>query len=292
MRPIASNSKQIFVLFFVTTILNSAAYSQPLVDGFMKGKGHGSAVVSYSWEQYDQFYLGSNKMDAPPPYGGQITTQSISLYGIVGITDNLDIVANIPYIAAQGEGEGAMAAPDQSVGGLQDVALMLKWRPLLFENDQGKLSFLAAAGFATPLSDYAADEVLSIGNQATRGDGRLITQYTSSSGIFGELQAGYSFRSNEVPNATLLSAKVGIAASSFYLALWSETQISDSDAPDINPQAGIPFSQTRVNYTQLGITGYYPFSSAFGVSLGVAQYVSGRNVGAATRFSGGVVFNF
>ena len=277
----------VLVLLWILLLSGSGAYSQSLVDGFMKGKGHGSAVLSYSWERYDQFYAGASKTDAPPPYGGQITTQSISVYGIVGLADALDLVVNVPYITAQGRGDRSRT--DQSVGGLQDAALMLKWRPLKFENNQGKLSLLAAAGGATPLSNYAADSVLSIGNRATRIDGRLITQYVLSSGVFAELQAGYSVRNHPVPNATLLSAKVGFAASSFYLAVWSETQISDRDAPDIG---AAPFSETRVNYTQMGISAYYPFSSSVGVSLGAAQYLAGRNVGSATRVSGGIIYNF
>ena len=287
MRRLLPNFKRAFALACVSTIFTAAAYSQSLVDGFMKGKGNGSLVVSYSWEQYDEFYFADTKMDAPPPYGGQITTQSIGLYGIYGLADELDVVLNIPYVNAQGDGNEAVT--DQSVGGLQDAELMLKWRPLVFENESGTLGFLAAAGIATPFSDYAADSVLSIGNGATRFDGRLITHYLASTGLFAELQAGYSIRGDEVPNATLLSAKVGFAAANFYVDLWSATQISDSDAPDIG-QA--PFSQTRVNYTQIGITGYYPFSSALGVSVGVAQYVSGRNIGIATRLSGGLIYSF
>lgn len=244
-------------------------------------------MVSYSWERYDEFYFGNTKMPAPPPYGGQITTQSISLYGVLGLTDNLDLVVNVPYITAQGDGVGNTIA--QEVNGLQDASLFLKWRPLLIETGGGQLSFLGALGLAIPLSDYAADEVLSIGNQSTRGDLRLTTHFQANSGIFGTLQAGYSLRSNDVPNATLLSAKVGYAAEKFYIDLWSESQISSSDAPDIGDA---PFSETRVNYTQVGASVFVPIVSSLGVSAGVGQYVSGRNVGLSTRFSGGVVYNF
>ncbi len=279
-----------FLLMFILST-SGLTYAQSLVDGFMKGKGHGSVVVSYSWERYDQFYFADEKRDAPAPFGGEITTQSVSLYGAIGISDDLDVVLNVPYVNAQGDAAEMAGAPDQSVGGLQDLEVALKWRPLVLESDLGKLSFLASAGFGTPLSDYAANAVLSIGNQATRFDGRLITQYQSSVGIFAELQAGQSFRSNDVPNATLLLAKVGYAGSFFYVDLWSSTQISDSDAPDINP-AEVPFNETRVNFTQIGASVYVPIISSLGVSAGVARYVSGRNVGLSTRLSAGVVYNF
>ena len=293
-------SRTKFSLLTVSALfITSAVFSQPIVDGFTKGKGNGNIVLSYSWERYDQFYRGDTKTDAPPPYGGQITTQSISLYGIVGLTDNIDLILNIPYIIAEGEGQGDMAAPVQEVNNLQDASLFLKWRPLFIETDAGNLSFLGALGFATPLSDYAADEVLSIGNNATRIDGRLITHFQTSAGAFAELQAGYSLRSDDVPNATLLSAKIGFAAEKFYIDLWSETQISNSDAPDIGdpaffgPEAqGTPFRLTRVNYTQIGASVFVPIVSSLGVAAGIGQYVSGRNVGLATRFSGGIVYAF
>ena len=180
--------------------------AQSLADGFMKGKGHGSLVLSYSWEQYDEFYFGTEKMDAPLPYGGQITTQSVNLYGILGLSDNLDLIINLPFITAQGDAKDA-GAPDQKVNGLQDAALFLKWRTVYIESEAGALSFLGALGFATPLSDYEADAVLSIGNQSTRVDARLMTQYKANSGVFIDLQAGYSVRTNDVPNAVMLAGK-------------------------------------------------------------------------------------
>ena len=281
------NLTSIAILFSSLLLINSTN-AQSLADGFMKGKGHGSLVLSYSWEQYDEFYFGTERRDAPPPFGGEITTQSVSLYGIYGLTDNLDIIVNLPFIGAQGANEEP-EAPDQDVSGLQDVAVFLKWRPLYLETEGGNLSFLGAVGFATPLSDYADNAVLSIGNQSTRVDARLMTQYFMNSGFFIDLQAGYSLRSNDVPNAAILAGKVGYAGQHFYVDLWSETQISGSDAPDIG---GVPFNETRVNYTQVGISGYVPITSGLGVSAGVGQFVSGRNVGLATRISGGVVYSF
>ena len=290
MRPYPINAKLTASLIFAGVLVTSLAYAQPITDGFMKGKGNGSLVLSYSWERYDEFYAGANLMEGINTglrtWGGEITTQSVSLYGTVGLTDELDLIVNVPYIAVQGAGVDTVSQEDS---GLQDASLFIKWRPLLIETGGGNLSFLGALGFATPLSDYEEDLPLSIGNQSTRADLRLITHFQSNAGLFGELQAGYSLRSNNVPNATLLSAKIGYAASAFYIDLWSETQISDSDAPDIGQ---VPFNETRVNYTQVGTSLFVPVVSGFGVSAGVGQYVSGRNVGLATRFSGGLVYSF
>lgn len=290
MRFYPINFRPLAPLVFLGILINTVAHTQPIVDGFTKGKGNGSLVVSYSWERYDEFYAGSNLREGINTglrtWGGEITTQSVSLYGTVGLTDNVDIIVNVPYITVQGAGVDTVSQEDS---GLQDASVFIKWRPLAIETGGGTLSFLGALGFATPLSDYEEDLPLSIGNQSTRVDLRLLTHFQANSGIFGELQAGYSLRSNEVPNATLLSAKIGYAAERFYVDLWSETQVSASDAPDIGEA---PFNETRVNYTQIGASLFVPVASGFGVSAGVGQFVSGRNVGLSTRFSGGVVYSF
>ncbi len=218
MRPCTINAKLIASLIFVGALATSFAYAQPITDGFMKGKGNGSLVVSYSWERYDEFYAGSTLREGIDTglrtWGGEITTQSVSLYGTIGLTDNVDIIVNVPYITVQGAGVDTVSQEDS---GLQDASLFVKWRPLLIETGGGNLSFLGALGFATPLSDYEEDLPLSIGNQSTRTDLRLITHFQSNAGLFGELQAGYSLRTNDVPNATLLSAKIGYAASAVYV---------------------------------------------------------------------------
>ncbi len=262
-------------------------HSQNLISGFNLGKGKATAALSYSWESYDEFYFADEKMAAPPPYGGKITTQSITLYAAYGLTDHLDIIINLPYITAKGDGSDPMV--DQEVSGVQDASLFLNWTPIQIESEGGLLSFVGAMGLSTPLSDYEANAVLSIGNQSTRIDPKVLMQYQSNAGWFANLNAGYSVRSNDVPNATVLGAKLGFAAAKFYVDLWSESQISDSDAQDIG---AVPFNETRVNYTQIGIGAYYPFSPVFGISAGYSKYVSGRNVGLAGRVSGALVFNF
>ncbi|WKN31413.1 hypothetical protein PZB74_20905 [Porifericola rhodea] len=272
------------ILWFFTSSLQA----QNLTDGFTLGQGNTTIALSYSWESYDQFYFADEKRDAPAPYGGEISTQSISLFAAYGLTDKLDIIVNLPYIQAKGDGDDETL--DQDVDNLQDVSLFLEWNPLSLETDGGKLSFVGALGLSTPLSDYEADAVLSIGNQSTRMDPKVLIQYQTKSGLFANLQAGYSLRSNDVPNATVLGAKVGFAAAKFYLDIWSESQYSDSDAPDITP-GEVPFNETRVNYAQLGANAYYPISSLVGVSVGYGQYVSGRNVGLASRISGSLIFN-
>lgn len=66
MKPHSINARTV-PLIFAAMLIGSYAYSQPIIDGFTKGKGNGSLVVSYWWERYDKFYFADTKMDAPPP---------------------------------------------------------------------------------------------------------------------------------------------------------------------------------------------------------------------------------
>lgn len=82
---------------------------------------------------------------------------------------------------------------------------------------------------------------------------------------------------------------MGYAHEKFYVDFGFHTQLSESNAPDIDQG---PFSAVRANFTQLSLSAYYPLLPAVGISAGVGQYIEGRNVGLGTRFSGGVVYIF
>lgn len=271
----------LFLLFGILTLK-----AQSLVDGFMQGKGHGNVVLSYTYTDYQRFWLGDQLMDAVPVHD-EISQNIVSLYANYGICDKLDVLLNVPYIAAKGHG-----APDPFTGntkesGLQDLSLFVKgkvWRA-------GGLSLLASLGFSTPLSNYEDNSILSIGNQGTTLNGIVLAQYQWSNGLFINGQGGYSIRYHDVPNATLWGAKVGYAGKGFYADAFLSAQVSASDSPDIMPPA-VPFNETRVNYTTLGASFYYQALDHAGVSLGFGNYISGRNVGKATYGSLGVVYKF
>ena len=282
-------------LALLTTLLTTQnAVAQAIIDGFMTPKNKGAVSLSYSYESFDEFYFANQRMDAPGRLGGQIATQSIGLYANYGISDRFNVVFNLPYIIAQGDGNENVpqedgSFQDQQVEDFQDIAVYLKYKSYEHTFGAGQLSIIPAVGFGTPLSDYAADDLLSVGNGATFFDMRGIVHFKSNAGFFIEGQAGHSFRSDEVPDAWIFAGKLGYAHEKFYLDFGFQTQVSESDAPDIGEAV---FSATRVNYTQLAFSAYYPVLPALGVSAGVGQYIDGRNVGRATRLSGGVVYSF
>lgn len=284
----------VVLAFFTMIFFAQHTLGQSIIDGFMTPKKKGSISVSYSFESYDEFYLADQRNDAPGRLGGQVSTQSIGVYAKYGISDRFNVVFNLPYIVAQGDGNENIpqedgSFQDQQVQDLQDMSIYLKYKAYEHTFGIGQLSVIPALGFGTPLSDYPADDLLSVGNGATFVDMRGIIHFKSNSGLFVEGQAGHSLRSDEVPDAWLFAGKLGYAHEKFYIDFGFQTQVSDSDAPDIGEAV---FSATRVNFTQLAFSAYYPVVAGIGVSAGIGQYIDGRNVGRATRFSGGVVCNF
>ena len=290
----------------------TVADAQHMVNGFIQELNHGSVCLSYSREKYDDFYFGDLRGNDRPVrplennYGGKVVTQTVSLFMNYGIAKNLEMAVNIPYIHSQGYGERGEGKPDQEEGDFQDASLFIKWRPVSIDLNSGSLNFVAALGGSQPLADYEVKQLISIGNQGSTLTTFAVAHYQHNSGAFIDLQAGYSVRGNDVPNATLLGSALGYAQSRYYFDFFSQVQISDPSAPDImdimqnlGENEKPPFNETRVNFAQLGVNTYYNLvpslgggSNSFGISAKLAKTVWGRNVGIPFRVSGSLIFKF
>ncbi|MBC7921497.1 MAG: hypothetical protein H7Z75_10480 [Ferruginibacter sp.] len=274
----------------LTTVTSVRA--QGLVDGFMRGAGKTTVALSYSHESYRTYFVG-NRPSTNTAFG-TITTRSVNLFAAAGLTDYLDAVVALPYASAT-PSVGNLA----SQSGLQDVSLYLKLRPYQVEGKYGKLTTILAGGISTPLSDYIADFPIAIGHQSTNLDGRALVQYANY-GVFAMVQGGYTRRSNvtldrgfdvRVPNTADLVVKVGFSAKHFYADGWLNRQVATQDGTDIGP--GVSFPSNAISFTRVGYTLYAPVPKlpALGVSFGMGFTLHGENVGKATRYSGGLVYN-
>jgi hypothetical protein len=52
------------------------------------------------------------------------------------------------------------------------------------------------------------------------------------------------------------------------------------------------FPATDVTYTRAGLSAYVPVAGGFGLTAGASKYLTGRNIGEATGFFGGLVYSF
>jgi hypothetical protein len=274
------------------------ALAQSPVSGFMNGKGHGAVALSYTAEQYDNVFLVPNEAQGVPVFN-EVNLNSVSLYASYGISDRLDVVLGLPYIQAKGNANGTVLQElgfENERSGIQDVSLFLKYNPYSLDAAIGKLDFILAAGLKTPLGNYKADEglqsIIAIGNRATSANGLAIAQFRTPSGFFAATQIGYSLRNGEVPNALVGEIKAGYGNRYFYVDAWYAGQVSDGGVNILGEGFEGFFPATDVTFTRAGLSVFVPVAGGFGISAGVNKYLTGRNIGEATGFSGALVYSF
>lgn len=289
----------ITILASLCLLIPGLILAQSPVSGFMKKAGEGALVLSYSNESYDEVYLVPEEIDGVPVFN-DVSISSISLYGEIGISDNFNLVLNLPYIKSEGNASDAVLTNngfENERKGVQDLKIYAKYRFLQSNLGNNTLDLIAAAGFETPLGDYRADEglqsIIAIGNEATSFNMLGIATFKNNSGVFATGQAGYSFKGNNAPHALISELKIGYAASKFYVDVFVANQLSDKSGVDILREGFTGFfPATRVNYTRVGVNGYAPLYGGIGLTAGANAYVAGRNLGKSTGFYGGLVYSF
>ncbi len=282
--------------------LASAGHAQSLVTGFMSGKGHGSVAVSATTESYTKAFLVPEKVDGVPIFK-EIQINSVSLYASYGLSDKVEAVLTLPYIRSAGQADNqtlstiGISSATNVRGNLQDVTGMLKFKGLSRELGGSIVDLLGAVTLSTPVGNYKSeksiDYIIAIGNRATKVSAIGVAHLKTASGVFATGQAGYSLRSGNVPNAFLSEAKLGYAGRRLYLETFANFQVSDATGTDIlQPGFNGDFTATRVSFARVGISAFRPIAKGLGITLGVSQYVSGRNIGQSTAFSAGAAYSF
>ncbi len=283
-----------FYVFMLLGTYSQVIISQGPLDGFLKGQGNIVTAISYSHESYDKYYVGDQKTSNGNL--GTISTMSANIFIAGGITDYLDLIMTVPYISTNAS-QGFWS--DQH--DLQDIGFYLKGR-LYGANvsQQSQFQLLGAAGVTTPMSDYIADAPVSIGNQSTQVESRLIGHYKCNSGIFITAQFGYVKRNNitldrgfeiSVPDAWDYVLRAGGSYKKLYADAWVQHQNSRTGT-DIGP--GVPFPSNEIDFSRVGFTLFHPLPvlNHFGVSLGAAFTLNGKNIGQSNRISAALVYDF
>lgn len=286
------------IILSLAVVLPFLAIAQSPVSGFMKKKGEGSVVVSYASEKYSKVFLVPQEIDGVPVFN-DVKIESQSLYAEYGVTNNFNVVVNLPYITATGNASQAVLTNlnyENKRSGLQDLKIYGKYNfnSYVFGNNQ--LDFIGVLGVEKPMnykSDEGLQSILAIGDNATKLNVSGILMFKNKSGFFASGQIGNTFKNNKVPNALTSELKLGFAASKFYIDGFFATQLNSSAGVDIlQPGFNGFFPATKVNYTRVGLNAYFPFTKHVGITAGANTYLTGRNIGKSTGFYGGLVFNF
>jgi len=295
--------KQKFQFIFLTFMMLSSLTisAQGLVDGFFNKKGSATISLSYSYSDYSDFYVGKEKV-SPVPAHEKVSQDIYNLYLNYALTDKIQLIANLPYIQAEGEGVADPINGTTEQKDLHDLSIAAKWSPYRSNFSGGYVDYIVATSVAIPLG-YEPNGILSIGSGATAIDGKVGIHFQTNFGFFTTLFAGYSFRGDaddefgvvdgdfDVPDATVFSGKIGYAASKIYLDAWADIN-SSVDGVDIGGPGFVGnFPETRVSYARIGADVYVPITSLIGINAGFGTVVDGRNIGDFTFFTSGVVIN-
>ncbi|HEX4850343.1 MAG TPA: hypothetical protein VFV08_06025, partial [Puia sp.] len=165
------------------------AQAQTDYDGIMMQKKQWCNGATYMFSAWNQYWEGTHKRNNQNI--GTVTTQSVMYMTNYGITNNLNVLANVPYVWTH-----ASAGTLHGLKGFQDVSVYVKWKPLSFNVANGKLNLFAVGGFSTPLENYVIDFLpMSIGLGSTDVSGRITADWQK--GIFyATLSSAYVWRSN------------------------------------------------------------------------------------------------
>lgn len=249
------------------------------LNGFMPAAGEGSAALSFTAESYDEFWRGDVKVSNPGV--GEVETRSLTLWGRYGVTDRLAIVANLPWVDAEGDGTGGFED-----SGISDLTAFVKVRLVDFG---GGHSLTGAAGLRTDVGDYEANAPVSLGDGTTDGLFRLVYQFERGP-FYVSQQVGYDLRGGDAPDGFPFHTEVGYTFGATTLNAFYTRYLADGGTDIGDP--GFTFPSNEEEYERLGGKAYVRLGPAFGLAGSVFTTLDGRNTGDATGVSVGAVIHF
>ena len=251
------------------SIFNSTnIFGQGPLSGFLNGRGKTDVALNYATDRYENYLFGNEKRPI------STKTQSVNLFLEHGLSDSLSLVLTLPFVWTN---------PDSA--NFQDATLFLKYRNQYQKFKAGALSFLTGVGLSFPVGNYRLDAERPIGTRSTIFQGRIITQYNFYHGLFFHLQGGVDLRVNPDSQVGVpVLFRVGWGTHTIYGEAWVEWRSTFNSAVDTRISGGAGSDWLRV-----GATIYYPITKKMGITIAVAKFITGRNIGLSTLYSGGIV---
>jgi hypothetical protein len=248
--------------------------------GFLRGEGKLDLALSYTEDQYDEFWVGNSKMSAPPV--GEVTREAFTLYAAYGLTDELDLVGSASYVMTESDGTGGFSDEDD----LQDAVLGVKWRLWRTIAGANEFSILLAPAVKTPMSSYEDNEVTALGDGQTDLRGRVIGHYQHTGGFYASLETGYDWRDKEPDNEIPVNVTLGYTFLGRFTLSPFYSRVDSQGGPDIGMGS---FPEVEEDYTRYGVGGYLRVTDGFGVTGMWRTTDDGKNTGDADSFSAGIV---
>jgi hypothetical protein len=282
-------------------------HAQTIDDGLMMPKRQLCTGFSYAHDAWDRYWEGP--LERGNANIGTVTTESVGWMGSYGVTDRLNVIAMLPWVATKAS-DGVLSG----MSGVQDMTLAVKWQALSTPlTSRGRLQAFAVGSFGTPATDYTPDFLpMSIGLGARRAAARLTLNWQTEPGFFLEGTGSYTWRdevqldraayydgehvvySDQVamPDVIDYSFRVGYWKNGLYVPV-SFTQQITAGGHDIRRQDA-PFVSNRMDLSRVDVLAryYLPPSRRLSFHVGASRVVSGRNVGKSTTLTAGVLYIF
>ena len=292
-------------LFLVAASAVSAGAQTP-ADGLLMPKKVVSAGVVYAQDSWHEYWEGTLKRSNGNI--GTLTTKSTTFVAGYGVTDNLSLIATLPYVSTHAS-QGVLS----DMQGVQDLTVTAKYRLLRLEPGRGLLSAFVVGTAAIPMSKYTPDFYpLSIGTGGGRASARLTLNFQPTAGWFVTGSSAYTFCSNvrlarnsyytdgqlymtnevAMPNVLENSFSAGYRRGRWQLPL-ALVQQRTLGGGDIRRQ-DMPFVSNRMDFTRIegGVMYALNVPKDISLRLGAGRVVSGRNVGQSTTFSSGLFYAY
>lgn len=281
------------------------ASAQTDADAIMIPKNYLCAGGMYMQSDWKSYWEGTFKRTNGNL--GTVSSHTYSLMADYGITNNLNVLANIPYVTTH-----ASAGTLEGLKGLQDLMLTVKWRAIKhnFGSNQ-RISFFTILNATTPMSNYQADfQPMSIGLHSQSVSLRLMGdylwgkyfatgwgEYIRRTNITIDRTSYYTSHliySNQVamPDAAQFAFSTGYRSAKWIFAgeIQNMTTLGGFDIR----KNDMPFPSNRMNATWAGGFVKYTLTvpTGFEFVAGADRVITGRNMGQSTMIHGGVYYLF
>lgn len=284
-------------LFGITTMLSAQTES----DGIRMAKNYFCGGLTYSYSSWDHYWEGTFRRDNANI--GRVSTSNISVMGVYGVSDRLNVIFSLPYIKTR-----SSAGTLKGQQGIQDFSLFLKWLAFYKSADPSSYQIYAVLGSSTSMNNYAADFLpLSIGLRSSTISARLIGDYQINN-FFVTASGNYIYRfnikidrtayytnkmiySNEVYMPNAFSSKLGMGYRRGELIIegivdsWNTLGGFDIRKNDM------PFPSNKMNMTRAGLNLKVPVV-VDGLSIVANSFytLQGRNVGQSLSGTIGIFY--
>ncbi|MFK7748070.1 MAG: hypothetical protein AB8B65_06755 [Kordia sp.] len=261
-----------FCIFVSIFCYSYSGMAQGVISGFYNQKGKATLVLGAGFEDSKNYFIGSEKSDLSR------NLYSISIFGIYGINDRLNVQASLPYLSS-GEQNG-----------LQDAQIIIKYRAIQLQRKAGKLEVSFATGFSSNVSDYRIGGLNDLGQQAKILETRALLHYQKKSGWFANVQSGFSFKFEEVPNSFPFTFKFGKASTKSYFDFWYDFQYAFGGIDYRGTPRPQNFREFGVTYHKIGGTYHFPLSKKSGIYIAPSYVIAGRNVFQGFAYHAGFTY--